>query len=74
MTNVFLALLLVIMLITSGSCQMIWHGDKESKVIYLTFDDGPDFSTTPKLLRILRETGVKATFLWLEERSRSIPV
>lgn len=31
-------------------------------VIYLTFDDGPTTSSTPKILDILKEKGVKATF------------
>ena len=31
-------------------------------VIYLTFDDGPSSTITPKVLDILKETGVKATF------------
>ena len=31
-------------------------------VIYLTFDDGPSSKTTPKILDILKEKGVKATF------------
>ncbi|MBQ7140550.1 MAG: polysaccharide deacetylase family protein [Bacilli bacterium] len=31
-------------------------------VIYLTFDDGPSASITPKVLDILKEEGVKATF------------
>lgn len=31
-------------------------------VIYLTFDDGPSTTTTPKILDILKEKGVKATF------------
>lgn len=31
------------------------------KVVYLTFDDGPS-SNTPKVLEILKEKGVKATF------------
>ena len=34
---------------------------KESKVIYLTFDDGPS-KRTPEVLQILREENVKATF------------
>ena len=32
------------------------------KIIYLTFDDGPSYSITPKLLDILKEENVKATF------------
>ena len=34
----------------------------EAKVICLTFDDGPTDSTTPKVLDILEEFGVRATF------------
>ena len=34
-------------------------------VIYLTFDDGPSLSSTPKILDILKEEGVKATFFIL---------
>ena len=32
------------------------------KTIYLTFDDGPTDSTTPKILDILKNENVKATF------------
>ncbi len=35
---------------------------EEEKIIYLTFDDGPTDSTTPKILDILKENDVKATF------------
>lgn len=31
-------------------------------VVYLTFDDGPSLDSTPKILDILEEKGVKATF------------
>lgn len=34
-------------------------------VIYLTFDDGPSTYTTPKILDILKEKNVKATFFIL---------
>ena len=34
----------------------------EAGVIYLTFDDGPSNSTTPKILDILKKYDVKATF------------
>jgi len=34
----------------------------KGSVIYLTFDDGPSSTITPKVLDILKETGVKATF------------
>lgn len=35
---------------------------KEGKVVYLTFDDGPDDKNTPAILDILKENGVHATF------------
>ncbi|PAX51094.1 polysaccharide deacetylase [Brunnivagina elsteri CCALA 953] len=35
------------------------------KVIALTFDDGPWKETTPKMLDILKQNGVKATFFWV---------
>ena len=35
---------------------------REEKVAYLTFDDGPNISVTPKVLDILKKEDVKATF------------
>ncbi len=40
----------------------IKQGTYKSSMIYLTFDDGPSASITPKVLDVLKETGVKATF------------
>lgn len=34
----------------------------EEKIAYLTFDDGPTASITPKILDILKEEDIKATF------------
>ena len=39
--------------------------EKECGKIYLTFDDGPSLNTTPKILKILKEENVKATFFIL---------
>lgn len=36
--------------------------NEEEKSIFLTFDDGPSFIVTNKILDILKEKGVKATF------------
>lgn len=36
-----------------------------SKCIYLTFDDGPGSRLTPKILKILEENSIKATFFLL---------
>lgn len=33
-----------------------------SKVVYLTFDDGPDPENTPEILNILKQHNIKATF------------
>jgi peptidoglycan/xylan/chitin deacetylase (PgdA/CDA1 family) len=38
------------------------EANKNRKVVYLTFDDGPSEKTTPKILDILKEYDVKATF------------
>lgn len=37
-------------------------GNKEKKIIYLTFDEGYEAGYTPKLLEILKNNNVKATF------------
>jgi peptidoglycan/xylan/chitin deacetylase (PgdA/CDA1 family) len=42
-------------------------------VVALTFDDGPDPETTPQILRVLRERGVKATFFVLGEQVERHP-
>lgn len=46
--------------------------DKTHKVVYLSFDDGPG-KHTPEVLDILRDAGVKATFLcWDSKWSGSL--
>ncbi|HGF7251389.1 TPA: polysaccharide deacetylase family protein [Enterococcus faecium] len=40
---------------------------KSSKTIALTFDDGPNPSTTPKLLEVLKQKDIHATFFVLGE-------
>lgn len=39
---------------------------KVKKIIYLTFDDGPNRYTTPKILKILKKNNIKATFFELK--------
>lgn len=46
---------------------------KVGKVVALTFDDGPDPYFTPKILNILREKGVKATFFCVGKNVRKEP-
>jgi peptidoglycan-N-acetylglucosamine deacetylase len=38
------------------------QGDPHLKVLALTFDDGPDYNYTPRILDILKANNVKATF------------
>jgi peptidoglycan/xylan/chitin deacetylase (PgdA/CDA1 family) len=42
-------------------------------VIALTFDDGPDPRYTPRILDILRQAGVKATFCMVGTQARAYP-
>jgi peptidoglycan/xylan/chitin deacetylase (PgdA/CDA1 family) len=41
--------------------------------VYLTFDDGPDPATTPRLLDLLAASGARATFFFVGERARRYP-
>lgn len=47
-------------------------GDQPGKIA-LTFDDGPDAEWTPKILDILKEKNVKATFFVIGENGQSNP-
>lgn len=47
-------------------------GHRKEKVVYLTFDDGPS-AVTPKVLSILQEQGVKATFFVLGDQAAGRP-
>lgn len=58
--------------------RLIWKGvwrkkQPNKKVAYLTFDDGPSPITTPKLLNLLDEYGVKATFFCVGENVEKYP-
>lgn len=48
-------------------------GDTEEKVIALTFDDGPHPRYTDKILDILKEYGIKATFFTVGENAALYP-
>lgn len=47
--------------------------DTDEKVVALTFDDGPHPTLTPRVLEILREHGVKATFFLIGKWAREHP-
>ncbi len=40
----------------------ITHGSTHSRVVALTFDDGPNVTSTLKIMKILDDAGVKGTF------------
>jgi peptidoglycan/xylan/chitin deacetylase (PgdA/CDA1 family) len=44
---------------------ILWHGNKKIPEVALTFDDGPNSRTTPRILDILKTYKVKATFFVL---------
>ena len=48
-------------------------GDPRKKVIALTIDDGPHPEFTPKILKILDENGVKATFFVVGRMAENYP-
>lgn len=48
----------------------LWRVQDERRCVYLTFDDGPTESTTPVLLDILRQNGVKGTFFMVADNVR----
>lgn len=58
---------------TTGALQVLWRADTERKVMALTFDDGPGEQLTPRLLEMLREARVRATFLLVGSRARERP-
>lgn len=50
-----------------------WRLDPSSKVVYLTFDDGPIPECTPQILNILAAYHVKATFFMVGENTERYP-
>ena len=51
----------------------LWHGDRDSKKIYLTFDDGPVPGITDYILDVLSDLDVKATFFCVGENIKKTP-
>lgn len=52
--------------------QAIWRLSTQQKV-YLTFDDGPDPSSTPALLNALDQLNIKASFFCLGHKADTYP-
>mgnify|MGYP001441879256 CR=1 FL=1 len=51
----------------------VFFGDGDRPLVALTFDDGPNPATTRKLLHVLHEYGVPATFFVLGDRASKWP-
>lgn len=54
-----------------GDCT--WEVDSPEKVMYLTFDDGPDPEETPFVMETLRQHNAKATFFCIGQNVESHP-
>ena len=52
---------------------VVWRMNPSSKVVYLTFDDGPIPECTPQVLDILSHYGAKATFFMVGENADRHP-
>ena len=52
---------------------LVFCTPNSNKEVYLTFDDGPNPETTPKLLKLLDRYNAKATFLCLGENVEAYP-
>src|SRR5690625_4756063 len=52
---------------------MLYKGNTNDKIVALTFDDGPDDRFTPKVLDVLKEHQVRATFFLLSSRVEKYP-
>jgi len=48
-------------------------GPRDAKLVALTFDDGPDNQFTPRVLDMLKQEGVPATFFMIGNRVRTFP-
>lgn len=51
----------------------LWHRDRDSNQIYLTFDDGPVPGVTEKILNILNDYNYKATFFMVGHNVTKYP-
>jgi peptidoglycan-N-acetylglucosamine deacetylase len=49
----------------TGSHRVIWSVQTDEPLAALTFDDGPDPTFTPRILEMLADAGVRATFMMM---------
>jgi peptidoglycan/xylan/chitin deacetylase (PgdA/CDA1 family) len=53
--------------------EAVFRGKSSEKLLYLTFDDGPDPASTPRLLDDLDELGVQAVFFCCGHHAEKFP-
>lgn len=51
----------------------VWQLPEEEPCVYITFDDGPNAATTPRLLRLLDQLHIPATFFCVGDNVRRYP-
>jgi peptidoglycan/xylan/chitin deacetylase (PgdA/CDA1 family) len=51
-----------------------WYFPEFPDTVFLTFDDGPHPQSTPRLLELLNDLNIKATFFCLGENSEKYPL
>jgi peptidoglycan/xylan/chitin deacetylase (PgdA/CDA1 family) len=52
---------------------VVWRGPADARGVALTFDDGPSPEHTPKILDMLDEAGVRATFFVIGRKAEAHP-
>lgn len=52
---------------------VVYKLNTNKKVVALTFDDGPDPKYTPKILKILKENNINATFFVVGQNAKKYP-
>ncbi|OKS88023.1 polysaccharide deacetylase family protein [Mucilaginibacter polytrichastri] len=52
---------------------LLWNADRDKRIIYLTFDDGPIPVVTPFVLKILKQYQAQATFFCIGDNIRKNP-
>lgn len=52
---------------------LFFHGNESRKEVALSFDDGPDINATPKILKILRQYNLRATFFSIGQHVEAYP-
>ena len=45
---------------------------RRNNYVALSFDDGPHFDNTPKVLEILNEHNIRSTFFWIVENATNL--